>query len=82
MAGVCLNYLLAASDMHAKNFLLQHTRGTPWRNLSLAPRYGGASAWPYPRRPSYRKSTRIEYRRAPPFAGYTPAALSKVGAGG
>jgi serine/threonine-protein kinase HipA len=50
MAGACLSYLLAATDMHAKNFSLLHGRATPRPSLRLAPFYDIASAWPYPRR--------------------------------
>jgi serine/threonine-protein kinase HipA len=50
MAGACLGYLLAATDMHAKNFSLLHARGTARPSLRLAPFYDMASAWPYPRR--------------------------------
>ena len=50
MAGACLSYLLAATDMHAKNFSLLHGRGIPRPSLRLAPFYDIASAWPYTRR--------------------------------
>jgi serine/threonine-protein kinase HipA len=50
MAGACLSFLLAATDMHAKNFSLLHARGTPRPSLRLAPFYDIASAWPYTRR--------------------------------
>jgi serine/threonine-protein kinase HipA len=50
MAGACLGYLVAATDMHAKNFSLLHARGTARPSLRLAPFYDMASAWPYPRR--------------------------------
>ena len=50
MAGACLSYLLAATDMHAKNFSLLHARGISRPSLRLAPFYDIASAWPYTRR--------------------------------
>ena len=50
MAGACLSYLLAATDVHAKNFSLLYGRGTPRPSLRLAPFYDIASAWPYLRR--------------------------------
>src|SRR6267154_2790466 len=50
MAAACLSYLLAATDVHAKNFSLLHARGTPRPSLRLAPFYDIASAWPYTRR--------------------------------
>lgn len=50
MKGACLGFLLAATDMHAKNFSLLHARATPRPRLRLAPFYDIASAWPYPRR--------------------------------
>src|SRR2546421_1062909 len=50
MAGACLSFLLAATDMHAKNFSLLHARASPRPSLRLAPFYDIASAWPYRRR--------------------------------
>ena len=62
MAGACLSFLLAATDMHAKNFSLLHARGMPRPSLRLAPFYDMASAWPYWRRlpvPKIRLALRI-----------------------
>jgi serine/threonine-protein kinase HipA len=50
MSAACLGYLLAATDMHAKNFSLLHARAATRPSLRLAPFYDVASAWPYPRR--------------------------------
>jgi serine/threonine-protein kinase HipA len=49
MSAACLSYLLAATDMHGKNFSLLHARGVPRPSLRLAPFYDIASAWSYPR---------------------------------
>jgi serine/threonine-protein kinase HipA len=46
----CLVYLLAATDMHSKNYSLLYGRGTERASMRLAPVYDIASAWPYPRR--------------------------------
>jgi serine/threonine-protein kinase HipA len=61
MAGACLSYLLAATDVHAKNFSLLHARGAPRPSLRLAPFYDIASAWPYARRMPIQK-TRLAMR--------------------
>lgn len=50
MKAVCLNYLLAASDAHAKNFSVLYARGASRPSMRLAPFYDIASAWPYPKR--------------------------------
>lgn len=50
MKSVCLIYLLAATDAHAKNFSLLHGPGSLRPGMRLAPVYDIASAWPYPRR--------------------------------
>jgi serine/threonine-protein kinase HipA len=55
MAGACLSYLLAATDMHAKNFSLLHARGISRPSLRLAPFFDIASAWPYTRRLAVQK---------------------------
>lgn len=44
MKTACLIYLLAATDMHGKNFSLLHGSGPGMR---LAPLYDIASIWPY-----------------------------------
>jgi serine/threonine-protein kinase HipA len=49
MGAACLSFLLAATDMHGKNFSLLHARGAPRPGLRLAPFYDIASAWPYAR---------------------------------
>jgi serine/threonine-protein kinase HipA len=50
MMAACLDYLLAATDAHGKNFSLLHGRGDRRPSLRLAPFYDIASAWPYLRR--------------------------------
>jgi len=48
MRTACLSYLIAATDMHAKNFSLLYSRGTERYSMRLSPLYDIASAWPYP----------------------------------
>lgn len=55
MRTACLTYLLAATDMHAKNFSLLHARGNDRPSIRLAPLYDIASAWPYTSRPAAQK---------------------------
>jgi serine/threonine-protein kinase HipA len=50
MKAACLTYLLAATDVHGKNFSLLYGRGTHRVSMRLAPFYDVASAWPYTRR--------------------------------
>ncbi len=49
MKGACLIYLLAATDVHAKNYSLLRGPGTGRPSMRLAPFYDIASAWPYGR---------------------------------
>jgi serine/threonine-protein kinase HipA len=90
MKGACLGFLLAATDLHAKNFSLLHARATPRPSLRLAPFYDIASAWPYPRRMPIQKirlALRIgghhrlreitphHFRKLAVAASYSPEAL-------
>jgi serine/threonine-protein kinase HipA len=50
MRGACFVYLIAATDVHAKNFSLLHARGANRPSMRLAPCYDMASAWPYARK--------------------------------
>jgi serine/threonine-protein kinase HipA len=50
MRGACFVYLLAATDVHAKNLSLLHARGADRPSMRLAPFYDIASAWPYTRK--------------------------------
>jgi serine/threonine-protein kinase HipA len=50
MKAACLNYLLAATDAHAKNFSVLYARGVSRPSMRLAPFYDIASAWPYSKR--------------------------------
>lgn len=56
MKGACLSYLLAATDMHAKNFSLLYSRGERRPAMRLAPFYDLASIWPYSRRVPLQKA--------------------------
>lgn len=55
MRTACFNYLVAATDAHAKNFSLLHARGLSRPSMRLAPLYDIASAWPYPRSIPHKK---------------------------
>src|SRR5262249_44944380 len=56
MKAACLTYLLAATDVHAKNFSLLYERGTRRPSMRLAPFYDIARAWPYTVRLPVQKS--------------------------
>jgi serine/threonine-protein kinase HipA len=47
MKTACFIFLLAATDMHAKNFSLLHAPGPEGPGMRLAPLYDIASIWPY-----------------------------------
>jgi len=47
MKAACLTYLLAATDVHGKNFSLLYGRGAARASMRLAPFYDIASIWPY-----------------------------------
>jgi serine/threonine-protein kinase HipA len=49
MSAACFTYLLAATDVHAKNFSLLLGPGHGRPSMRLAPFYDIASAWPYGR---------------------------------